>query len=249
MFLLSSQCALVTGASRGIGLAIAMALAKQGAWVAGTATTQEGAGRIDQRLLELQLPGQGFVLDVCNSQSIEQLIQTLRELQKSPTILVNNAGITRDRLLLRLPESDWDAVIETNLTAMYRVTKHCLRPTMIKARFGRIINISSVVGVTGNLGQTPYAASKAGVIGFSKSLAHEVAPWGITVNVIAPGFIDTEMTQALPESNRKKLLERIPSQRLGTVRDVANACVFLASSESQYITGQTLHVNGGLLMS
>lgn len=247
MFSLNARTALVTGASRGIGAAIALALAKQGAWVAGTATTAEGAERYSQQLAAAHLQGQGFVLDVCDEQSIQALLKQLSDIQRAPDILVNNAGITRDSLLLSMKASDWQAVLETNLTAVYRLSQLCLR-SMLKIRFGRIINLSSIVGVTGNAGQANYAAAKAGLIGFSKSLALEVAKRGITVNVVAPGFIETDMTAHLPEGYRAQLLQKIPSQTLGKPEDVAAACVFLASDSACYITGHTLQVNGGLLM-
>ncbi len=247
MFALESQYALVTGASRGIGNAIALALAQQGAWVAGTATTQEGAAQFSAQLADLNLLGQGFVLDVTQAKSRDALITTLKNEDKLPSILVNNAGITRDGLALRLKTEDWQAVLDTNLTGIFHMTQSCLMP-MLKARYGRIIHIGSVVGSTGNAGQTHYAAAKAGLIGFSKSLAVEVATRGITVNVVAPGFIETSMTQALSEAKQTQFLEHIPAHKLGQPEDIAHACLFLAARESGYITGHTLHVNGGLFM-
>lgn len=248
MFSLISQRALVTGASRGIGHAMAMALAKQGAWVAGTATTLAGAEAFSRQLAELALQGQGFVLDVCDTTSINHLVTSLKHLSKPPTILVNNAGIARDSLALRLTERDWQAVINTNLKGAFQLSQQCLMP-MLKARYGRIINIGSVVGLTGNPGQTHYAAAKAALIGFSKSLAWEVASRGVTVNVIAPGFIETDMTTRLSQTQRESLLQKMPIQHLGQVEDIAHAGVFLASQEAGYITGHTLHVNGGLFMA
>jgi 3-oxoacyl-[acyl-carrier protein] reductase len=247
MFSLDSQYALVTGASRGIGQAIAITLAKQGAWVAGTSTHREGAEQFSQQLRDLNLQGQGFVLDVTQTESRHTLFTTLKKLDKLPTILINNAGITRDNLALRLKAEDWQSVIETNLSSAFHMTQLYLMP-MLKVRYGRIIQIGSIIGSTGNPGQTHYAAAKAGIIGFSKSLAREVASRGVTVNIIAPGFIDTHMTQSMPEPRKTEILNQIPVQTLGHPQDVANACIFLASKESAYITGHTLHVNGGLFM-
>lgn len=243
---LTNEIALVTGASRGIGQAIALALGQAGARVIGTATTPAGAEKITQTLQEQNIIGQGQVLDVTEAESIDTLIDSLTTTM--PTILVNNAAITRDNLLMRMPEADWEQVIQANLTAVYRLSKACLR-AMMKARQGRIITITSVVGLTGNAGQTNYAAAKAGVIAFSKSLAREVGSRGITVNAIAPGFIDTDMTRKLPEAHRATLLQQIPLNRIGAAKEVAWAVVFLASKAAAYITGETLHVNGGMYMS
>ncbi|QIK38073.1 3-oxoacyl-ACP reductase FabG [Caldichromatium japonicum] len=246
--MLAGEIALVTGASRGIGRAIALALAKEGATVAGTATTPAGAKRIEQMFAESGQTGIGVVLDVTDLQSIAATLEEVESRLGAPAILVNNAGITRDTLLLRMKDEDWEAVIDTNLTAIYRLSKACLRP-MTKARNGRIINIASVVGAMGNAGQTNYAAAKAGMIGFTKSLAREVGSRGITVNCVAPGFIDTDMTKELPEAHRQSLLGAIPLGRLGQPEEVAAAVVFLASAGAAYITGETLHVNGGMYMA
>jgi 3-oxoacyl-[acyl-carrier protein] reductase len=243
---LTNEVALVTGASRGIGQAIASALGQAGAKIIGTATTPAGAEQITQTLQEQGIAGQGQVLDITQSESIDTLISSLKV--EMPTILVNNAAITRDNLLMRLTEEDWEKVIQANLTTVYRLSKACLR-AMMKARQGRIITITSVVGLTGNAGQTNYAAAKAGVIAFSKSLAREVGSRGITVNTIAPGFIDTDMTRNLPEVQRTTLLQQIPLNRVGEAKEVAWAVVFLASKAAAYITGETLHVNGGMYMS
>ncbi|MCX8049384.1 MAG: 3-oxoacyl-ACP reductase FabG [Methylohalobius sp.] len=242
-----SKIALVTGASRGIGRAIALELARQGLLVVGTATSPAGADAISQALKEIGGEGYGVVLDVTNASQVQAVVDEIGERLGSPLVLVNNAGITRDELLLRMKEEDWAAILETNLTSVYRLCKSCLRG-MMKARWGRIVNISSVVGVTGNPGQTNYAAAKAGMIGFTKSLAREVASRGITVNAVAPGFIVTDMTSALPESQRQALLSAIPLGRLGEVEEVAYAVAFLCSDQAAYITGETLHVNGGMYM-
>ncbi len=247
MRLLENKVALVTGASRGIGAAIALAMAEQGATVAATATTAAGAENISQRLQAEGFKGKGFVLDLSDDLSIKRLFTELHDFGL-PNILVNNAGITRDNLLLRMKAQEWDAVINTNLNAVFKLTQLCLKP-MIKAQFGRIINIASVVASTGNPGQANYAAAKAGLMGFSKSLAQEVATRHITVNVLAPGFIETDMTASLNETQRKFLLEKIPLKRLGQPIDVARACVFLASDWADYVTGLTLHVNGGMYMN
>ena len=244
---LEGEIALVTGASRGIGAAIAEALAAQGATVIGTATSERGAEAIRNRLAGQGIEGDGRVLDVTDADSIGQLIEGIGKDFGAPTILVNNAGITRDTLLMRMKDEDWDAIIDTNLSSVYRVCKACLRG-MTKARKGRIINIASVVGVMGNAGQTNYAAAKAGMIGFSKSLAREVGARGITVNCVAPGFIDTDMTRELPEEQRQALLGAIPLNRLGQAEEIAHAVAFLASPGAAYITGETLHVNGGMYM-
>ena len=245
--MLSNDIALVTGASRGIGRAIAEALGEQGATVVGTATSRSGAEVISERLAAAGVKGRGIVLDVTDPESIEQLLNSVAESYGAPSILVNNAGITRDNLLMRMKDEEWNSIIETNLTSLYRLSKACLRP-MMKARRGRIISIASVVGATGNAGQTNYAAAKAGMIGFTKSLAREVGARGITVNAVAPGFIDTDMTRELPEAQRRALLDNIPLGRLGNPKEIANAVVFLASAQAGYITGETLHVNGGMFM-
>jgi 3-oxoacyl-[acyl-carrier protein] reductase len=244
---IKGRVALVTGASRGIGRAIAHALGMQGAVVIGTATTQEGADAISQRLAAEGIDGRGLILDVSDSISINELFAVLAESDRAPTILVNNAGITRDNLLMRMREEDWDQVISTNLSSLYRVCKAALRG-MVKARSGRIISITSVVGLTGNPGQTNYSAAKAGMIGFSKSLAKEVASRNITVNTIAPGFIETDMTAELNENQKALLVDQIPLARLGLPDDISAAVVYLASDGGAYVTGQTLNINGGLLM-
>ncbi|WP_295542223.1 3-oxoacyl-ACP reductase FabG [uncultured Thiohalocapsa sp.] len=247
--MLNGEIALVTGASRGIGRAIAETLLAQGAAVAGTATTEGGAVRIRD---ELAGPGRrvlGLRLDVTDPASVTSVLAQVSDgLGAMPGILVNNAGITRDGLLLRMQDADWDAVIDTNLTSVYRITKACLRP-MTKARQGRIINIASVVAASGNAGQANYAAAKAGMIGFTKSLAREVGARGVTANCVAPGFIDTDMTRALGEQQRQHLLASIPLARLGAAQEVAAAVAFLASPAAGYITGETLHVNGGMYMA
>lgn len=245
---LQDKIALVTGASRGIGKAIALELAKQGAIIIGTATTSTGAEAITETFKKHNYKGAGFALDVTKKESIEALLDTVREKFGSPLILVNNAGITRDNLLLRMKEDEWDDIINTNLSSVFRVSKACLKD-MLKARWGRIINISSVVGSMGNPGQANYAAAKAGISGFSKSMAAEIASRNITVNVVAPGFIDTQMTQVLPEEQKQALLERIPAGRLGEPEDIAALVAFLASPGAGYITGQTIHVNGGMYMT
>jgi 3-oxoacyl-[acyl-carrier protein] reductase len=243
---LQGEIALVTGASRGIGAAIADELAAQGATVIGTATSEAGAQAIGQRLAAHG--GEGRVLDVTDGASVEALIESIVKNHAGLSILVNNAGITRDQLLMRMKDEDWQAILDTNLTSVYRTSKAVMR-TMMKARRGRIVNIASVVGVTGNPGQTNYAAAKAGIIAFSKSLAREVGSRGITVNVVAPGFIDTDMTRALTEDQRKSLEGTIALGRLGEASDIAHAVAFLASPAASYITGETLHVNGGMYMS
>jgi 3-oxoacyl-[acyl-carrier protein] reductase len=244
---LESDVALVTGASRGIGKAIADSLAKAGARVIGTATSESGAAAITASLAALGNTGRGVVLDVSSAQSIETLLAELDAKSEMPTILVNNAAVTRDTLMLRMKPEDWSAVIETNLTSVFRLSKACLK-RMMKERRGRIVSVTSIVGVTGNAGQANYAAAKAGIIGFSKSLAKEVASRGITVNTVAPGFIDTDMTRALSEEQRKTLSDQIPMARLGTPEDIAGAVTFLCSPQANYITGTTLHVNGGMYM-
>ncbi len=244
---LTEEIALVTGASRGIGQAIVLALGRQGASVVGTATTEKGAAAIQSTLDEQDLQGLGLALDVTDVEGIEGLMERIKNSLGAPTILVNNAGITRDNLLMRMKEEEWSTVIDTNLSAIFRLSKACLRG-MIKAKHGRIINIASVVAATGNPGQANYTASKAGMIGFTKSLAREVGVRGITVNAIAPGFIDTDMTRRLTDDQRESLLRQIPLGRLGDVEDIASAAVFLASPRAAYITGETLHVNGGMHM-
>jgi 3-oxoacyl-[acyl-carrier protein] reductase len=244
---IADRVALVTGASRSIGAGIAEALARQGAIVVGTATSEQGATAISAKLASLGSKGRGAVLDVANDASVEALLADIGAREGAPAILVNNAGITRDNLLMRMKTDEWDAVLSTNLSSLYRLCKGCLRG-MTKARYGRIVNIGSIVGLSGNPGQTNYAAAKAGVIGFTKSLAGEIASRNITVNVVAPGFIDTDMTRALDEKQVQMLRERIPLARLGSVADVAAAVVFLVSDAGGYITGETLNVNGGMLM-
>ena len=245
--MLDKQVALVTGASRGIGNAIAMALAGAGASVVGTSTSAEGSSAFSMNLASHGYNGRGAVLDVSNSASIDALIQDLEAAGQMPTILVNNAAITRDTLLLRMKPDDWDQVIATNLTSVFRLSKACLK-RMMKERHGRIVNLTSIVGITGNSGQANYAAAKAGILGFTKSLAKEVASRGITVNAVAPGFIDTDMTRALTEEQRSALLAQIPMGRLGSAADVAATVLFLCSDPAGYITGETLHVNGGMYM-
>jgi len=245
---LSNEIALVTGASRGIGKAIATTLGSKGATVVGTATSASGAQSISDSFAASGIKGAGKVLNVTDPDSIESLIKDVQSEYGAPTILVNNAGITRDNLLMRMKDDEWNDVIETNLTSAFRMSKACLRG-MMKARHGRIITITSVIGATGNPGQSNYAATKAGVIGFTKSLAREIGSRGITVNAVAPGFIDTDMTRALPQEQRDALLEQIALGKLGTVEDVANAVAFLASADAAYITGETIHVNGGMYMS
>ncbi len=245
---LKNEIALVTGASRGIGAAIARVLGEQGATVAGTATSQAGADAIGAALSDAGIEGGGHVLNVTDGDSITDLLKTVQDAYGAPTILVNNAGITRDNLMMRMKDDEWDAVINTNLTSAFRMSKAVLRG-MMKAKRGRIIMISSVIGATGNPGQANYAATKAGVIGFAKSLAREIGSRGITVNAVAPGFIDTDMTRALPEEQREALLGQIALGRLGEVDDIANAVAFLASPAASYITGETLHVNGGMYMA
>ena len=242
---IENQIALVTGASRGIGAAIADTLAEAGAYVIGTATSEAGAKAISERL---GAQGCGKVLDVSNAESIENLMNELKEENKLPTILVNNAGIAKDNLLMRLKDDEWDMVLDTNLKSVYRLSKACIRP-MMKAKGGRIITIGSVIGSMGNAGQGAYAAAKAGLIGFSKSLAKEIGSRGITVNVIAPGFIQTDMTKDMNEDAKQALIKDVPLGTLGEAQDIANAVLFLASDMGKYITGETLHINGGMLMN
>jgi 3-oxoacyl-[acyl-carrier protein] reductase len=238
----------VTGASRGIGQAIARRLAKDGFRVAGTATTEEGAAAITTDLATSAAPSRGWRLDVRDASACESVLEAIRGAQGDIAVLVNNAGITRDNLALRLKDEDWDAVIATNLSAVFRLSRAVLRG-MMKARWGRVINITSVVGAAGNPGQANYAAAKAGVLGMTKSLAAEIGSRGITVNCVAPGFIDTDMTRALPDAQRKALLSRIPVGRLGTGEEVAGAVSYLASEDAGYVTGAVIHVNGGMYMA
>ena len=245
---LSGEIALVTGASRGIGASIAQLLGRAGATVLGTATSEAGAAAITARLSEQGLAGRGLVLDAASPAAVLAAQKDIEAHEGGISILVNNAGITRDNLLLRMKDEEWDAVIATNLSSVYLTSKAFVRG-MLKQRRGRIINISSVIGAMGNAGQANYAAAKAGMVGFSKSLAREVGSRGITVNVVAPGFIQTDMTDAMPEEQRTRLAAQIPLQRLGTVDDVAGVVLFLASPAGAYVTGETIHVNGGLLMA
>ena len=244
---LEGKIALVTGASRGIGAAIADSLAANGAYVIGTATSESGALAIDARLKAAGYDGAGLVLNVTSQESIDDVIKTCTDLRGAPTILVNNAGITRDNLLMRMKEDEWQDIMDTNLSSVYRMSKAVLRG-MMKAKQGRIISVTSVVGATGNPGQANYSAAKAGVAGFSRAMAREVASRNITVNTVAPGFIDTDMTRALPEEQREKLIKDIPLSRLGTAEDIAAAVLFLASDDASYITGTEIHVNGGMYM-
>lgn len=245
---LANEIALVTGASRGIGRAIAIELGRAGATVIGTATSGAGADTLGGCLAEAGVRGRGMVLDVTDPSSVEQVMETIQNEFGMPGILVNNAGITRDNLLMRMKDEEWNEIIDTNLTSVFRLSKACLRG-MMKARKGRIISIASVVGATGNPGQVNYAAAKAGILGFTKALAREVASRGVTVNAIAPGFIDTDMTRGLPDEQKQSLLQQIPLQRLGLVEEIAAAVVFLASPQAAYITGHTLHINGGMYMN
>jgi 3-oxoacyl-[acyl-carrier protein] reductase len=246
--MLDGQIALVTGASRGIGQAVALELGKQGATVVGTATSQGGADNISGYLSQAGIKGAGLALNVKDPAQIEQVLQAIRAQFGEIAILVNNAGITRDNLLMRMKEEEWDDIMDTNLKSVFRMSQAVLR-AMMKARYGRIISIASVVGTMGNAGQTNYAAAKAAIIGFSKSLAREVGSRNITVNCVAPGFIDTDMTRALSEEQRNDLLGHIPLGRLGTVQDIAASVAFLASPQAGYVTGTTMHVNGGMYMS
>ena len=245
---LENEVALVTGASRGIGRAIAESLGREGAKVIGTATTQAGAERIAAYSSELGFAGIGAVLNVADADSVDGLMRGIADEHGPLSILVNNAGVTRDNLLMRMKEDEWDTVIDTDLTSLYRMCKACVRG-MMKAKRGRIVNITSVVGAVGNAGQSNYAAAKAGVIGFTKALARELASRTVTVNAVAPGFIETDMTGALPEEQRKALQAAIPLQRLGSPQDVAAVVTFLASPAAGYITGETIHVNGGMYMA
>ena len=244
---MDQRVALVTGASRGIGKSILHTLGKSGCHVIGTATSESGAQAISAGLAEAGLAGEGLMLNVNDAAQVDAAINGILARQGRIDILVNNAGITRDNLLMRMKDEEWTSIMDTNLASVFRLSRAVLKP-MMKARFGRIISIASVVGASGNAGQTNYAAAKAGMIGFSKSLAQEVGSRGITVNCVAPGFIDTDMTKALPEAARAKLLERIPLGKLGLPDDIAHAVAYLASDGAAYVTGATLHVNGGMYM-
>lgn len=244
---MSDKVALVTGASRGIGRAIAAALGKQGFTVVGTATTDSGAANISTFFAEAGIKGAGLALNVTDAAAVDAAVSNITEQFGAPTILINNAGITRDNILMRMKDDEWSDVIDTNLNAIYRVTKACLRG-MTKARWGRIINISSVVGSMGNAGQSNYAATKAGVEGFTRALAREIGSRAITVNSVAPGFIDTDMTRELAEEHRAKLVTQIPLARLGQAEEIAATVAFLVSDGAAYITGETIHVNGGMYM-
>ncbi|MBU2855043.1 MULTISPECIES: 3-oxoacyl-ACP reductase FabG [Acidithiobacillus] len=244
---LEGQLALITGGSRGIGQEVARVLGRQGALVVATATTPAGAERIDADLAAHGIRGTGVALDVTDDAAMSAVLAQIQASHGAPTILVNNAGITRDQLLLRMKDDDWDDVMATNLRAVYRLSKLCVRD-MLKARFGRIINITSVVGVMGNAGQTNYAAAKAGVAGFTRAMAREVAARQVTVNCVAPGFISTDMTEGLNDTHRDALMQQIPAGRLGVVADVAAAVAYLAGPDAGYVTGQILHVNGGMWM-
>ena len=246
--MLNEKLVLVTGASRGIGQAIALTLGKAGATVIGTATSDEGASNITKIFAENNILGRGMRLNVTDNEQISDLLKNITDEFGSVDILVNNAGITRDNILVRMKEDEWDDIINTNLTSVYKMSKTVLRG-MIKKRSGRIISITSVVGSMGNAGQSNYAAAKAGIMGFTKSLAREVGVRGITVNAIAPGFIETDMTNSLPENQKESLASQIPMGRLGTVNEVAQAVLFLASDSGSYITAQILHVNGGMYSS
>lgn len=245
--MLQNEIALVSGASRGIGQAIALQLGQAGATVIGTATSEKGAEQISKTLKTAGIKGVGLVMNVTNQESVEAALAHIEKEFGTISILINNAGITRDNLLMRMKDDEWNDIIDTNLSSAYRLSKACLR-AMMKARKGRIINIASVVAATGNAGQTNYSAAKAGMIGFTKSLAREVGSRGITVNAVAPGFIDTDMTRALADEHKTALLNQIPLGRLGRPEEIAAAVVFLASPAATYITGETLHVNGGMYM-
>ena len=245
--MLGNQIALVTGASRGIGKAIALQLGQNGAIVVGTATSQNGADAISSYFQAAGIKGMGIALNVNDAAQINDVIEKIKTTFGDISILVNNAGITRDNLLVRMKDDEWDDIIETNLKSVFRLSKAVLR-AMMKARFGRIINISAVVGTIGNMGQANYAAAQAGLFGFSKSLAREVGSRNITVNSIAPGFIDTDMTRALSEEQQQSLIQHVPLGRLGRPEEIASAVVYLASPAASYITGSTLHVNGGMYM-
>lgn len=244
---LQDKIALVTGASRGLGEAIALELGRQGAIVLGTATTEEGAQSISAKLQEQNIQGKGFAMNVRDSEQVNKVVDEMTQAFGAPLILVNNAGVTRDNLFLRMSEDEWNTVIDTNLTSVFRVSKAVLKG-MLKARWGRIINISSVSGVAGNPGQCNYAASKAGMIGFTKSLAQEIASRNITVNIVAPGLIQTDMNKAISDKQREAILAKVPLNKLGDPEDIAAAVAYLASPAANYITGQTLNVNGGMYM-
>ncbi len=245
---MSDKVALVTGASRGIGKTILHALAAAGFTVIGTATSQNGANIIQEELNITDYAGKGMILDVTKGESIATLLDNIKAEFAAPTILINNAGITKDNLLMRMKEEEWDDVINTNLSSIYRLSKACLRD-MMKAKYGRIVNVASVVGLSGNAGQTNYAAAKAGIIGFTKSLAQEVASRGITVNAVAPGFIETDMTLELDADVQTKIKQNIPLSRMGNTAEVASVVKFLASEDASYVTGETINVSGGLYMS
>jgi len=245
--MLEGKVALITGASRGIGKAIAQALGKAGATVLGTATSDSGAQSIAAYLAEAGIPGAGLVLNVSDGAACEKLVTEAEQRFGAVGILVNNAGITRDNLLMRMKDAEWDEIMDTNLKPVYRLSKLVIR-SMMKARYGRIVNLTSVVGFMGNAGQANYAAAKAGIVGFSKALAREVGSRNITVNCVAPGFIDTDMTRSLPEAQKQALLGNVPLGRFGQPEEVAAAVMFLASEGAAYVTGSTIHVNGGMLM-
>jgi len=245
---MQDKVVLVTGASRGIGAAIADSLGAKGATVIATATSEGGAEKISARFAEKGITGKGMVLDVASQESIDTLMNAVQEEYGAPLVLVNNAGITKDNILMRMKDDEWFDVINTNLNSIYRISKACLRG-MTKARWGRIINISSVVGAMGNAGQTNYCATKAGVGGFTRSLAKELGPRNITVNAVSPGFIDTDMTKELPDANREAILSQVPLKRLGEPEEIAAVVDFLASDSGGYITGENIHVNGGMYMS
>lgn len=245
---LTEKTALVTGGSRGIGYAIAKNLAEHGASVIATATSQAGANKISEQFSELGLKVEGKVLNISDVSSIEAFASSLQEEGKMPDIIVNNAGITKDNLFLRMDDQEWSDVIQTNLSGVFRISKAFIR-AMFKKRWGRIVNISSIVGKTGNAGQANYSAAKAGLEGLTKSIAQEVASRGITANLVAPGFIDTDMTQVLPDMVKEEILKKVPMKRLGEGQDIANAVLFLVSDNAKYITGETLHVNGGMFMA
>jgi 3-oxoacyl-[acyl-carrier protein] reductase len=245
---LEGKIALVTGATRGIGRAIALRLGAQGATIVGTATSETGAKTISDYLKEANIAGAGMVLNVTDADSIEAVVSETEANYGAPAILVNNAGITRDNLLMRMKDDEWNDIMDTNLTPIFKLSKRCLR-SMTKARWGRIITITSVVGVMGNAGQTNYAAAKAGVIGFSKSLAREVGGRGITANCVAPGFIDTDMTSSLSDEHKETLLTQVPVKRLGEPEEIAAAVAYLASQDAGYVTGETINVNGGMYMN
>ncbi len=244
----AKKVALVTGATRGIGKAIALELAQQGFYVIGTATSHSGAEKITQYLQDAYGTGEGVELNIKDSEAVDNTIDRLVNMNLAPAVLINNAGVTADNLLLRMSDDEWLDVIDTNLTGVFRMTRACLKP-MFRARFGRIVNVSSVVGSIGNSGQVNYSATKAGVIAFGKSLAQEMASRGITVNSVAPGFIETDMTDVLPDMVKQELMKRIPMKRLGQPADIAKAVAFLVSDGAAYITGQTIHVNGGMYMA